>query len=95
MDLALRRRFYFVEFHPDDEPVKGVLRRWLEANALDDMEWLADVVEQVNELLEADRHAAIGPSYFMKENLDEESVRRIGNTASCRTSRSAVSVARR
>ena len=77
VDLALRRRFYFVEFHPDDEPVKGVLRRWLEANAPDDMEWLADVVEQVNELLEADRHAAIGPSYFMKENLDEESVRRI------------------
>ena len=77
VDLALRRRFYFVEFHPDDEPVKGVLRCWLEANALDDMEWLADVVEQVNELLEADRHAAIGPSYFMKENLDEESVRRI------------------
>ena len=29
VDLALRRRFYFVEFHPDDEPVKGVLRRWL------------------------------------------------------------------
>ena len=41
------------------------------------MEWLADVIEQVNELLEADRHAAIGPSYFMKGNLDEESVRRI------------------
>ena len=77
VDLALRRRFYFVEFHPDDEPVKGVLRRWLEANTHDDMEWLADVVEQVNELLEADRHAAIGPSYFMKENLDEDSVRRI------------------
>ena len=33
VDLALRRRFYFVEFHPDDEPVKGVLRNWLEANA--------------------------------------------------------------
>ena len=25
VDLALRRRFYFVEFHPDDEPVKSVL----------------------------------------------------------------------
>ena len=22
VDLALRRRFYFVEFHPDDEPVR-------------------------------------------------------------------------
>ena len=76
VDLALRRRFYFVEFHPDEEPVKGVLRRWLEANA-PDMEWLADVVERVNELLEADRHAAIGPSYFMKTGLDEAGVRRI------------------
>ena len=54
VDLALRRRFYFVEFHPDDEPVKGVLRRWLAVNAPNDMEWLADVVERVNELLEAD-----------------------------------------
>ena len=77
VDLALRRRFYFVEFHPDDEPVKGVLRRWLEANAHDDMEWLADVVERVNELLEKDRHAAIGPSYFMKQGLNEAEVERI------------------
>ena len=77
VDLALRRRFYFVEFHPDDEPVKGVLRRWLEVNAPDDMAWLADVVERVNELLEADRHAAIGPSYFMKQGLNEAKVERI------------------
>ena len=34
VDLALRRRFYFVEFHPDDEPVKGVLRRWIGDKAL-------------------------------------------------------------
>ena len=48
VDLALRRRFYFVEFHPDDEPVKGVLRRWLKANA-PGMDWLANVVERANE----------------------------------------------
>ncbi len=76
VDLALRRRFYFVEFHPDDEPVKGVLRRWLEAKAAG-MGWVADVVENVNKLLEEDRHAAIGPSYFMKDNLDEDAVKRI------------------
>ena len=77
VDLALRRRFYFVEFHPDDEPVKGVLRRWLAENASEDMEWLADIVERVNELLQADRHAAIGPSYFMKPGLNEAAVERI------------------
>ena len=76
VDLALRRRFYFVEFHPDDEPVKGVLRRWLEAKA-PAMEWVADVVERANELLEGDRHAAIGPSYFMKDGLDDAAVERI------------------
>ena len=48
VDLALRRRFYFVEFHPDDEPVKGVLRRWIGENATG-MEWVADVVERANE----------------------------------------------
>ena len=66
VDLALRRRFYFVEFHPDDEPVKDVLRTWLNAN-VDGMEWVADVVDSgEREAKRNDRHAAIGPSYFMK-----------------------------
>lgn len=77
VDLALRRRFYFVEFHPDEEPVKGVLRKWLNKNNLEDMVWVADVVDKANELLKEDRHAAIGPSYFMQEDLDEVAVRRI------------------
>ena len=76
VDLALRRRFYFVEFHPDEEPVKGVLRRWLESNH-PEMTWVADVVEEANKLLETDRHAAIGPSYFMKDELDKDMVERI------------------
>ena len=41
------------------------------------MEWVADVVERANEHLREDRHAAIGPSYFMKDNLDEDAVERI------------------
>ena len=76
VDLALRRRFYFVEFHPDDEPVKGVLRRWLEEKA-PGMGWVADVVDRANEKLSDDRHAAIGPSYFMKASLNEAGVERI------------------
>ena len=77
VDLALRRRFYFVEFHPDEEPVKDVLRRWLKGKGLDHMAWVADVVDRANEKLKDDRHAAIGPSYFMKPSLDDEAVRRI------------------
>ena len=76
VDLALRRRFYFVEFHPDDEPVKNVLRNWLSAKA-PGIDWVADVVDAANEKLRDDRHAAIGPSYFMKSGLDETAVKRI------------------
>ena len=32
VDAALRRRFYFFNFFPDEPPVKGLLRRWLEKN---------------------------------------------------------------
>ena len=76
VDLALRRRFYFIEFHPDNNPVKSVLGRWLKAKA-PDMKWVAKAVEEANKLLEEDRHAAIGPSYFMKDRLDEKIVERI------------------
>ena len=80
VDLALRRRFYFIEFHPDNEPVKSVLRKWLRKMERQDahsMEWVADIVDKANELLKDDRHAAIGPSYFMKNDLTKEDVRRI------------------
>ncbi len=78
VDLALRRRFAFVDFSTNDEPVKGLLRRWLAANDLDDMDWVARVVERANDNLD-DHHAAIGPSYFMRDGLDEAAVERIWN----------------
>ena len=73
VDLALRRRFHFVEFHPNTPPVQGLLRRWLEQNA-PAMSWVADIVDRANENLNA-QQAAIGPSYFMKDGLDEEMLR--------------------
>ena len=76
VDLALRRRFYFVEFYPDKEPVKGVLRRWLRAMA-PDMEWVAEAVDNANAKLADYPHIAIGPSYFMQEGLDAAGVERI------------------
>ncbi len=75
VDLALRRRFSFVEFHPNEPPVEGLLGRWLNDKA-PDLAWIADVVDRANGKLD-NREAAIGPSYFMKENLDEERVKRI------------------
>ena len=75
VDLALRRRFHFVEFHPDKPPVAGLLARWLAKHAAE-WSWLAAAVDRANEKL-SDRQAAIGPSYFMKPNLDDEMVRLI------------------
>ena len=73
VDLALRRRFHFVEFHPDKPPVEGLLRRRLDDNT-EGMRWVADIVDLANEKLE-NREAAIGPSYFMQDDLTEEKVR--------------------
>ena len=75
VDLALRRRFHFAEFHPDKPPIKGLLSRWLTGNA-PGMHWLANMVDRANERLQ-DEHAAIGPSYFLKNYLDDEMARLI------------------
>ena len=72
VDLALRRRFHFVEFHPGKPPVHGLLKRWLNRHAKH-MSWVADVVDRANKELD-DRPAAIGPSYFMRDGLDQEMV---------------------
>ncbi len=75
LDAALRRRFYFLEFFPDRWPVEGLLRRWLDRHR-PEMVWVADIVELVNREL-SDRHLAIGPSHFMKDNLDAGWVEKI------------------
>jgi hypothetical protein len=75
VDLALRRRFHFVPFFPHEPPVQGLLRRWLERYK-PDLLWVADAVDRANERL-GNRHAAIGPSYFLDERLDAERVHRI------------------
>ena len=77
VDLALRRRFYFVEFHPDDDPVKSVLRNWLEAIRRPIWSGWLTSIERANDHLREDRHAAIGPSYFMKDGLNNDMVVRI------------------
>lgn len=76
VDLALRRRFYFVEFRPDEEPVKSVLGKWLSEKA-PRMDWVAEVVDNANAKLADYPHIAIGPSYFMREGLDAAGVKRI------------------
>ncbi len=76
VDLALRRRFYFVEFNPTEDPVKHVLHKWLGKNA-PDMIHAAKIVDSANQLLMDDPHATIGHSYFMKKGLDRSAIERI------------------
>ena len=83
VDAALRRRFWFQGFFPDEPPIEGLLRRWLE-DRQPGAEWVADLVDLANERL-GERAAAIGPSYFMGGEdappLDEKRVERIWNRA--------------
>ncbi len=75
VDAALRRRFHFVPFFPDRQPVQGLLGRWLDKEK-PSMKWVADLLNRANNKL-SDRHLAIGPSHFMHKDLDEEWVKRI------------------
>jgi MoxR-like ATPase len=68
VDAALRRRFHFLPFFPSEAPIDGLLRRWLQRNK-PEMMWVADVVDAANRLIE-DRHLAIGPSHFLRSDLD-------------------------
>jgi hypothetical protein len=73
LDAALRRRFHFVPFYPNRPPIEGLLRRWLQHNK-PELEWVADAVDTVNATL-PDPNLGIGPSHFLKENLNEDWVR--------------------
>jgi 5-methylcytosine-specific restriction protein B len=81
VDAALRRRFQFVPFVLDersDNPITGLLKKWLQANSEPD--WVADLVDQVNQELIASMgmgDLALGPSYFMVKGLGEARLRRI------------------
>lgn len=76
LDTALRRRFHFVPFFPNRPPIDGLLRRWLEANEKGDLLWLADAVDAANAKLQ-DNNSALGPSYFLTKDLDEDWAKRI------------------
>ncbi len=79
IDAAMRRRFHFIPFFPQEGPMAGLLGRWLAK--YDGPVWVADLVEMVNtELYErlGGPHLQIGPSHFMTDGLDDETkLRRI------------------
>ena len=78
IDAALRRRFHFVPFFPDDGPAGGLLERWLSAN--NEPEGVGVFVNMVNRDLAEElggSHLLLGASHFMKPGLDRDRLRKI------------------
>ncbi len=68
VDHALRRRFAFLPLFPKME----VLRRFHEREETGfDVEPLVELLKEVNQTID-DQHYAVGPSYFLREDLDSE-----------------------
>lgn len=64
VDAAIRRRFSFVELHPAEEPVLGLIERWSKAQHHEISR--SALLRQLNERIgDLDRDFQIGPSYLM------------------------------
>lgn len=72
VDAALRRRFHFIPFFPDDGEIEGLLGRWLER--FKQPLWIAELVEFVNAKLVEEMGGPdlqLGPSYFMQIGVEQ------------------------
>jgi 5-methylcytosine-specific restriction protein B len=78
VDAAMRRRFWFVELHPDEPPTSEILSRWLRREELGDEP--ARLLAELNGRID-DRDFKIGPSYLMRESAaTEDGLARIWRT---------------
>jgi 5-methylcytosine-specific restriction protein B len=68
LDAAMRRRFSFVELHPDEAPINTLLSRWVAHEGLRDDR--AELFAELNRQI-PDRDAKVGPSFFMRDFGDE------------------------
>lgn len=77
VDAAIRRRFAFVELHPQDGMIRDVLGRYLIAQQRSPL--TAELLDSLNEKLgAAKRDLAIGPSHFMRDDAaDAAGLRRV------------------
>lgn len=77
LDTAMRRRFAFVELHPSQPPIAGLLRAWLAREQKSEENTGAALTENLDApaLLDAlnariaERDLAIGPSYLMRPSI--------------------------
>ncbi|MFJ4030029.1 McrB family protein [Paenarthrobacter sp. NPDC089989] len=71
VDAAIRRRFAFVELHPQEGMISGMLERFLATTGQPALR--AELLNALNSEIEAtNRDLMIGPSYFMKEHAETD-----------------------
>jgi 5-methylcytosine-specific restriction protein B len=71
VDAAMRRRFAFVELHPDEPPISRLLPNWLAASGKTDDR--AELLAALNAAIGAeDRDFQIGPSYLMSPDAERD-----------------------
>lgn len=68
LDAAMRRRFAFVELHPDRPPVSTMFQSWTQDKPMG--QELKALLPVLNARIE-EAAARIGPSYLMVEGMDE------------------------
>jgi MoxR-like ATPase len=76
IDVALRRRFYFVEMTPDYELLEG----WLMERSTEEMAHLVvKLLQTMNARITrlVDRHHEIGHTYFMRDGMDWPKLRTV------------------
>ena len=79
IDAAMRRRFHFVPFFAERGPTENLLRKWTQERA-PAQAWVVDLVSAVNSELKEELggdHLQLGPSHFMKEDLNDVGFKRV------------------
>ena len=69
VDAAIRRRFPFIELHPDSSPVEGVLASFLASKGFPDHR--ARLLRALNSHIDV-RDLRLGPSYFMRSEASTD-----------------------
>ncbi len=72
LDAAMRRRFAFVELHPNEPPVRDLLPRWLAALGKEGDDRAALLAALNAEIGTEDRDYQLGPSYLMTPDAERE-----------------------
>lgn len=69
LDMAIRRRFSFIQLDVDSQPISGLLETWLKKMGKDPR--IAELLNQANSYI-PDSRLKLGPSYFMVDSVETD-----------------------